>query len=126
VPAHHCLGLNDAEDLLPLRPDSGEDDPKGAIERSRSRLRLLVCVRGELLAQGQLDDRLLATASEEGANSRKGDRHVHGQNADHVAILCEDAVEYQTDSDSQAGISSTVDRLIAGSEKFNYSGSDGY
>jgi hypothetical protein len=45
---------------------------------------------------------------------------------DHAGILREDAVEHQTDSGSQAGISSTVDRLVAESEKFNYSGSDGY
>jgi hypothetical protein len=69
---------------------------------------------------------LLATASEEGANSRKGDGHVHEQDSDHVAILREDAVEYQTDSDSQAGISLTVDRLVAESKKLNYSGADGY
>ena len=110
----------------PSRPDPGEDDPKGAIERSQSRLRPLVCVRGELRAQGQLDDRLLATASREGTDTRKDDRHVHEEDLDHAAILCEDAVEYQTDSDSQGGISSIVDRLIAGSEKFNYSGLDGY
>jgi hypothetical protein len=85
-----------------------------------------VCVRGELLAQGELDDRLLATASEEGADSRKGDRHVHEEDSDHVAILCEDAVDYQSHSESQAGISSPVDRLVAESKKFDYSGLDGY
>jgi hypothetical protein len=67
---------------------------------------------------------LLATASEEGANSRKGDGHE--QDSDHVATLREDAVEYQTDSDSQAGISLTVDRLVAESKKLNYFGVDGY
>jgi hypothetical protein len=118
--------LDDAENALPSRPGLRKGDPEGAIKRSQSRLRLLVCVRGELLAQGQVDDRLLATASEEGADTRKDDRHVHEQNADHVAILSEDAVEYQTDSESQAGVSSTVDRLVAESEKFNYSGSNGY
>ena len=96
------------------------------MERSQSRLRLLVCVRGELLAQGQLDHRLLPTASEEGEDSRIDDRYAHGQVSEHAAILCEDAVEYRTDSDSQAGISSTVDRLVAESKKFNYSGADGY
>jgi hypothetical protein len=126
VPAHHCLGLNDAVDLLPSRPDPEEGDPEGAIEWSQSRLRLLAFIRGELLAQGQLDDRLLATASEYGADGREDDRHVHEQDSNHAAILCEDAVEYQTDSDSQAGISSTVDRLVAEPKKFNYSGSDGY
>jgi hypothetical protein len=69
---------------------------------------------------------LLATASEEGADGREDDRHVHEQDSNHAAILREDAVEYQTDSDSQAGISSTVDRLVAESEKFNYSGLDEY
>jgi hypothetical protein len=85
-----------------------------------------VCVRGELLAQGQLDDRLLATASEDRADGREDDRHVHEQDSNHAAILREDAVEYQTDSDSQAGISSTVDRRVAESKKFNDSGSDRY
>ena len=72
-----------------------------------------MCVRGELLAEGQLDDRLLATASEEGADTCKDDRRVDEQDSDHVAILREDTVVYQTDSESQAGISSIVDRRIA-------------
>jgi hypothetical protein len=93
-----------------------------AIEWSQFRLRLLASIRGELLAQGQLDDRLLATASED----RADDRHVHEQDSNHAAILREDAVEHQNDSDSQAGISSTVDRLVAEPDKFNYSDSDGY
>jgi len=58
----------------------------------------VVSVRGELLAKGQLDDRLLAMPSEEGANSRKGNRLVQEQKADHVAILSEEAVEHQSDS----------------------------
>ncbi len=111
--AHHGLGLNDAEGFIPLRPDPGEGGPEGSIKRRQFRLCLLVSVRGELLTQGQLDRRLLATASEEGADSRKDDRHVHGQDSDHAAILCEGAVDYQADNESRAGMPSTVDRLVA-------------
>jgi hypothetical protein len=87
-------------------------DPEGAIKQSQSRLRLLVCVGGELLAQGQLDNRLLATASEEGADARKDDQGVCNENANHVLILREAPVEYQTDSKQAAGISSIVDNGI--------------
>jgi hypothetical protein len=42
-----------------------------------------------------------------------------------VAILCEDTVVYQTDFESQTGISSIVDWLVAEPEKFNNCGADG-
>ena len=76
MPAHDGVGLDDAENVSPSKPSSRKRDPEGAIERSQSRLNLLVCVGGELLAQRQLDDRLLAAASEEGADTDKDDRGV--------------------------------------------------
>jgi hypothetical protein len=72
-----------------------------------------------LLAEGQLDDRLVATTSEEGADTRKDDRCVGKKNADHVSILREAPSEYQTDSEQAAGISLIVDRRIGSSEMFN-------
>jgi hypothetical protein len=65
-----------------------------------------------LLAESQFDDRLIAAASEEGADARKDDRGVCNENANHVSILREAPVEYQTDSEQAAGISSIVDRGI--------------
>ena len=65
-----------------------------------------------MLAEGQLDDRLLATATEEGADARKDDQSVCSENADHVSILREARIDYQTDLEQAVGISSIVDRRI--------------
>ncbi|HIF95402.1 MAG TPA: hypothetical protein EYQ60_20140 [Myxococcales bacterium] len=43
-----------------------EGDPKDAIEWRDLGLGILLAARGQLLAKSQLDDRLLAAASEEG------------------------------------------------------------
>jgi hypothetical protein len=43
-----------------------QGNPEGAIERAESRSSALVGVGGELLAQDQLDDRLLALAAKKG------------------------------------------------------------
>jgi len=58
-----------------------------------------------LLAEGQLDDCLVATTSEEGAYTLKDVRCVGKVNADHVSVLREAPSEYQTDSEQAAGIS---------------------
>jgi hypothetical protein len=79
-----------------------------------------------LLAEGQLDDRLVATTSEEGADTRKDDRCVGKENADHVSILREAPSECQTDPEQAAGISLIVDRRIGSSEMFNDFGVDRY
>ncbi len=70
-----------------------------------------------MLAERQLDDRLIAAASEEGADARNDDQGVCNENANHVSILREAPAEYQTDSDRQAGLSLAVDQRIVWSEK---------
>ncbi len=80
----------------------------------------------ELLAQGQLDEPLFTLTSEEGPRTRKQDRHISDKESDHVAILREDTVERETDSESGTRISSIVNRPVAETEKFNDSGSGGY
>ncbi len=65
-------------------------------------------------------------ASEEGPHARKKDRHTSDQESEHVAILRDETVECETDSEGESRISSMVDRPVAETEKFNDSGLDGY
>jgi hypothetical protein len=51
------------------RPEPGERDPEGAIERRQSRLRFLLIVCGKLLAKGKLNDHLLTVAPKEGGSA---------------------------------------------------------
>lgn len=55
-----------------------------------------------------------------------GEGYVGEEDADHVAILRENTVVYRIELESQAGISSIVDRLVAEPKKFNDFGADGY
>ena len=126
MPPHNGLGLNNAQDIFPPRPDTGEGDPEGAIDGCKSRSRTLHGIGRKLLAEGQLDDRLLTPASEEGPHGREKDRQISDQDSDHVAILREDALECETDSESETRISSIVDRPVVETKRFNDSGSDGY
>jgi hypothetical protein len=61
--------FQDNEGLPPSRPETGERDPKCAIEWCQSRLRFPLIVDGKLLAKGELNERLLAVATEEGRNA---------------------------------------------------------
>ena len=65
VPADHGLGLDDDEGASPVWPESAECDPESSISRSEARARLLLCVDGELLPEGQLDDGLFSTSAKE-------------------------------------------------------------
>jgi hypothetical protein len=60
-------------------------------------------IGGELLAEGEFNDRLLAAASEKGADTRKNDERVDDQESDHVSILRDHSRDDQTDSDGESG-----------------------
>jgi hypothetical protein len=82
VPAHHGLGADEDQVILPAWPDSGEDDPEGAIERRESWPRPILGLHRELLSESQLDDcRFLATPKEgmDAAKDRsqKDEQHPH-------------------------------------------------
>jgi hypothetical protein len=47
----------------------------------------MVGVGGELLAQDQLEDRLIALAAEEGGEDSKNEQRLGEQDLDHVSIL---------------------------------------
>jgi len=85
-----------------------------------------VGVGGELLAQDQLDDRLLALAAEEGGEDSKDEQRVGEQDSGHAGILRKITAECEADSGSEPGISSIVDRAVAERSKFSHFGADGY
>jgi hypothetical protein len=122
VPSNYGLGLDDDEAGLPARPAAGEDDPEGPIERGEPGTRRLGCVGRELLAEGELDDRLLALAPEEGGDDSYCEHRVADQNSDHVEILRQVRADIESDSESEAGISSVVERLVAARRKPSCSG----
>ena len=74
MPTDHRVRLDNDQDLFPSRPESEQRHPEGAIERRELGLRPRLGVGCELLPQGQLDDRLLIAASEEGENRAKEHR----------------------------------------------------
>ena len=83
-------------------------------------------VGGELLAQDQLHDYLLALAAEDGREDSKDEQRVGQQDSDHVRILRQTSGQYESDSQSQRGISSIVDRPPAERRNVNDSDADGY
>ena len=92
VPPDHGVGLDDDQDLPPAGPEPAERDPEGSIERPGLGLRLRPGIKGQLLAEGKLHDRLLAAASEEGEGRAKQARdqrqesfHDIGDPARHLA-----------------------------------------
>ena len=79
MPADHGFGLNDDQDLFPSQPDLRQDDPEAPIGRTDPGSASLQGVGGELLTEGEFDDRLLASASKESRNTAKGDRREFEQ-----------------------------------------------
>ncbi len=71
-------------------------------------------------------DHLLALAAEEGGEDSKDEQRVGEQDSDHVGILQKISGRYESDSQSERGISSIVDRPVAEWRKFNDSDTDGY
>jgi len=68
MPADDGFGLNDDQDFFPSRPDLRQEDPKGSIGRNDPGLAPFLGECGELLTEGEFDDRLFASASKEGRN----------------------------------------------------------
>ncbi len=60
--------------MLPSRRESEEGNPEDAIERRDLGLGFLLAVGGKLLAEGQLDNHLLAVAAKE-SRSASHDEH---------------------------------------------------
>ena len=79
MPLDHSFGLNDDQDLFPPRPDLRQKDPKAPIGRSDPGSVPFLGERGELLTEGEFDERLLASASKESRNTAKGDRREFEQ-----------------------------------------------
>jgi hypothetical protein len=71
MPTDDRVRLDDDQGIFPTRPEPQECNPEGAIQRRESGLRSRLGVHRELLAQSQLDDRLLVPASEEGEAGAK-------------------------------------------------------
>jgi hypothetical protein len=69
MPADHGLGLDDNYDFLPARPKLMECEPEGAVKGCELGSGSPLGVGGELLAKGQLDDRLLPATSEKRQNT---------------------------------------------------------
>jgi hypothetical protein len=74
MPSGHGVGLDDDQGFFPTRPDPRQHDPEASISRRDSRAVSLLGKRCELLTERKFDDRLLASASEEGRDASKGDR----------------------------------------------------
>ena len=119
MPADDRLGSDDDEGTPPTGPEAGEGDPEGGVDGREAEARRLECVGRMLLAEGELDDRLLSPTAEEGGDGAKNDRCVDEKNSDHVAILREDSAERETDSEDEIRILSVVDRTIAEWRKLN-------
>jgi hypothetical protein len=78
VPADHRLWLNDEEGAPPSRPEPGKGDPEGTIQRRETRSRMSMREDRELLAQRELDDRLVLAAPEQSEDAPKNrDRESH-------------------------------------------------
>ena len=75
----HGLGLNDDEGLSPSRPELRQEDPEGSVYWCDPGLWSPLDVGGELLAQGEFDQGLLAPDSKEGWDTAKEERHEFEQ-----------------------------------------------
>ncbi len=98
MPAHNGVRLDDHPGVSPARPEPGQRDPESTIQRCETRLRVLLGVRCELLAQGQLDDHLLIVATEEGeATAKKCQREIE-ERLHRRETLRDISAQRQTDS----------------------------
>ena len=119
MPADHGVGLNEDQDLLPSRPGSRQEDLEGPIGRTDSGFASFQGESGELLTQGEFDDRLFSSASKEGRNTTKGDPREFEQVPHSEAILHGFDAQFETDPSAGFELSSVVDRLSTGREKLN-------
>jgi hypothetical protein len=65
MPSDHGIRLYDNKSLLPSWPQPDERNPEGSIERRQPRPSMATCVDLELLAQRELDERLILSTSKE-------------------------------------------------------------
>jgi hypothetical protein len=96
MPTDHRLRLDDHEDLFPTRPEPGQRNPEGTIERGELGLPLLLGIRRELLAEGHLHDRLVVSASEEGSRTAKKHRRQI-EHSQHRGEILHDSAAEKTD-----------------------------
>lgn len=74
MPAGHGFGLNDDQDLFSFGQDLRQENPEAPVGRSDPRSMSLLGERGELLTEGDFNNRPLASASKEGRDTAKEDR----------------------------------------------------
>ena len=110
VPAHHRVGLNDDEDLLPAGPEPAECDPEDSIDRPGPRLSLRLGVEGQLLAKGKLHDRLLPAASDQGESRAEQCRDQRQASFHGMEILRDILLRQQSDSAREPAVSFSTGR----------------
>jgi hypothetical protein len=74
MPSDDGLWSNDYEVILPARPELGEGDPEGSVQRRESGSGAFLGIHRELLLKSHVDDRLLSVTSEEGEDAVKKQR----------------------------------------------------
>ena len=83
MPSHHGVRLNDRQRRPPIRPDSGQDDPKQPVARPEVRALCPACHRRQLLPQRQIfQDQFLMAA--QGQRHRAAD---HDEQFRHPLIV---------------------------------------
>jgi len=63
MPSRHGIRLDDDQDFFPPRPSPWQQDPEAPIGRGDAGSASLLAEGRELLAEGEFDDRLSASAS---------------------------------------------------------------
>lgn len=87
MPSNGCLGLDDDETDLPVRPQTEKGNPEGAINRGEPRVSEFVRVDRDLLTEGKLDGCLLALTAKQGGDRAEVDPLISEEWSDHVTIL---------------------------------------
>ena len=87
MPASHGLRLDEHEGIIPPRPEQVERNPESSIGRCEARARLLLGVYRELLLQGELDDGLLSSSSDQGRQCSEENGYVRHDGACHEDSL---------------------------------------
>ena len=98
MPTDHRIRFYEDEDCFPACTKPEEHNPKRPIERRELGLRSRLSIRRKLLAQRQLDDRLLTAAPEEGEATAKKCRREIEESLHRGGILRDFSAQTQTDS----------------------------
>jgi hypothetical protein len=98
VPPDHGVGLDDDQNLPPVRPEPAEGDPEGSIDLSKPGLVLRLGVDGQLLTKGKLDQGLPTAASEEGDGRAEKYRDQSQESFHGMEILRDIELQQQSDS----------------------------